>query len=114
MAAIASVSNVSVGARSVSFTAVSTGGDTLDLSTVVAAAYLAAGGKSSSALYQFLTTSHTDAAGTLAALAAAGAIVDVISDVSQGAAHVSADNELEYSLAGVFLTRIALASSIAA
>jgi hypothetical protein len=74
MAAIASVSNVAIGARSVSCSAVATGADTLAFS-VIAAAYLAAGGVASSAIYQFLTASHTDAAGTAAALAAAGAII---------------------------------------
>jgi hypothetical protein len=113
MAAIVAVSNVAVGARSVSFKATSAGADTLAFS-VVAAAFLAAGGKSTDAIYSFLTTSHTDAAGTLAALSAAGAIVDAISSAAAAVVTVGGDNSLSVAAAGDIAVRIALASSISA
>lgn len=113
MAAIVAVSNVAVGARSVSFVAVATGADTLAFS-VIAAAYLTAGGLASSAIYSFLTTSHTDAAGTLAALAAAGAIVDCIPSAAAAVSSIGGNNSLSIAAAGSVAVRIALASSISA
>ena len=113
MAAIAAVSNVAYGARSVSFKATAAGADTLAFS-VIAAAYLAAGGLASDAMYSFLTTSHTDAAGTLAALAAAGAIVDPIASATGISVFVGGNNSLSVSGACDFSCRIALASSISA
>lgn len=112
MAAISAVSNVNVGARSVAFKATAVGADTLAFS-VIAAAYLTAGGVATSAIYSFLTTTHTDAAGTLAALAAAGAIVDVITDATGISTFVGGDNSLSVSGASSISCRIALASSIA-
>jgi len=113
MAAITSVSNLSIGARSVSCSAVATGADTLAFS-VIAAAYLAAGGSASSAIYSFLTTSHTDAAGTAAAFAAAGAILDTGARSANVAVYLGGDNSLAISGAATVGLRIALKSSIAA
>ena len=75
MAAIASISNLSSGARSVSFSAVSAGAtDTLAFS-VIAAAYLAAGGSATDAIYAFLTDSRASAAATAQDLAAEGGML---------------------------------------
>jgi hypothetical protein len=113
MAAIASVSNLAIGARSVSCAAVATGADTLAFS-VIAAAYLAAGGSASSAIYQFLTASHTDAAGTAAAFASQGAILDSGARSANVAVYVGGNNSLSISGAATVAVRIALASSISA
>ena len=116
MAAILAVSNLSFGARSAAFTAVSTGvADTLDFSVIAAAMLVAQPNLATSptAIYSFLTTTHTDAAGTLNALALNGAIVAAVT-TGNVAAFVSADNQLTLPLNARFEVRIALASSISA
>lgn len=113
--AITSVSNLSFGARSVSFTAVASGADTLALS-VVSAAMLAAQANlatSPSAIYSFLTTSHTDAAGTAEAFAEEGAILDAGARSANVAVYIGGNNSLSISGAATVSVRIALASSIA-
>jgi hypothetical protein len=112
MAAIAAISNVAYGDRSVSFTAVSAGvADTLDFSVIAAA--LTAAGVASSTIKSFLSTSHTDAAGTMAAIAAAGGLVAGLT-TGNVAAFVSADNQLTLPLAATWQVRIALAHTISA
>ncbi len=113
MAAITSVSNLSIGARSVSFSAVSTGTDTLAFS-VIAAAYLAAGGSATDAIYSFLTTSHTDVPGTLAAIASNGVVVAPIASAAAAVVTVGGDNSFSIAAAGTVAFRIALKSSISA
>ncbi len=107
MAAIAAISNVSYGDRSVSFTAVSGGvADTLAFSVIAAAL-------PTSTIKTFLSTSHTDAAGTLAALAAQGALVAAVT-TGNIAAFVSGNNELTLPFASTFQVRIALAHTVSA
>ena len=110
MAAIAAVSSVFPGNRSVSFVAVATGADTLAFS-VIAAAFLAAGGKSTDTVYSFLTTSHTDAAGTLAALSAVGGSLDYISSAATAVAIVGGDNSLSIGAAGTVAVKLSLGYS---
>ena len=114
MAAITSVANLSYGARSVSFTAVAAGADTLAFSVVAAALLAADANNSYSAIYSFLTTSHTDALGTLDALASNGAIVDAIASATGISVFVGGNNSLSVSGASSVSVRISLAASISA
>lgn len=113
MAAILAVSNLSYGERSVAFSAVSSGaGDTLAWSVVAAA--LTTAGVQSSAIKSFLSTSHTDAAGTAAALAANGAVVSLVGTGTNAGFLVGGDNSFTFGAAGTFAVRIALAATISA
>jgi hypothetical protein len=113
MAAIVAVSNLSYGDRSVSFSAVSSGaGDTLAWSVVAAA--LTSAGVLSSTIKSFLSTSHTDAAGTLAALALQGAVVSEVTSAAAATVIVGGDNSFTVGAAGTVAIRIALAASITA
>lgn len=112
MAAIASVSNLSFGDRSVAFTAVSAGADTLAWSVVASA--LTSAGVVSSTIKTFLSTTHTDAAGTLAALAANGAIVSAIASAATATVIVGGDNSFSIGAAGTVAFRISLTSTISA
>jgi hypothetical protein len=112
MAAIAAVSNLSYGDRSVAFTAVSAGADTLAWSVVASA--LTSAGVVSSTIKTFLSTTHTDAAGTLAALAAQGAIVSAVPSAAAAVVTIGGDNSFSIAAAGTVAFRISLASSISA
>ena len=113
MAAIVAVSNLSYGDRSVSFSCVSSGaGDTLAWGVVAAA--LTAAGVSSSAIKSFLSTSHTDAAGTAAALAANGAVVSLVGTGTNAGFLIGGDNSFTVGAAGTFSIRVALAATISA
>ena len=112
MAAITSVSNLSYGDRSVAFTAVAAGADTLAFSVIAAA--LTTAGVGTSTIKTFLSTSHTDAAGTLAALALNGAIVSALPSAAAAVTSIGGDNSFAIAAAGTVAFRIALAASISA
>ena len=110
------LSQVVPAARSVSFFAnVSGEGETVTMNEI-AAAYLAAGGSSSSAIYAFLTQTINDSAEQVgAAFSDAGATVSVIGINSTGSVAVSEDPfKLSLSGAEYYSVRIALAASISA
>lgn len=115
MAVIAAISDSAFAARSASFKVqCGAGPDTLDFS-VIAAAMLAADPTLAwepSAIYEFLTTSHTDADGTLKTLSANGGLISAISTLA--VTTVSGDNQLTFTGgASSIAVRISLGSSIA-
>lgn len=109
----ATLSNLSIGARSVSCAAKVAGADSVTFAEI-AAAYLTAGGKASDAIYSFLTTSHTDAENTAKAVSGQGAILDTGARSANVAVYISGDNTIAISGAATVAIRIALKASIAA
>jgi hypothetical protein len=111
------LSDVSFGARSVAFKAVNIAGaaDTTTFADV-AAIMLAAQPNlavSPTPIYSFLTTSHTNQATTVTALAQNGAILASIPSANV-TTHISGDNTISVSGNATVAIRIAFAASISA
>lgn len=111
------LSDLSFGARSVAFKAVNSAG-AADTTTfgAVAALMLAAQpnlAASPTAIYSFLTTTHTDGPGTATALAQQGGILGAAASAAV-TSHFSGDNTISVSNSATVAFRISLAASISA
>lgn len=111
------LSDITFGARSVAFKAVNSAGapDTETFGTVAAAMLLAQPNLavSPTEIYTFLTTSHTNQAGTVTALAQKGAIL-VATPSANVETYISGDNTITVTNSATVAIRIALAASISA
>lgn len=111
---MASVSDVSIGALSMSLFVSTTGPDEVVLFSTLAEQYLAAGGKETSPLYSFLTGTYAVDTDINRAFAQAGGSVSAVSANYYGVAFgIPSDVPAMYfEAAQEYAVRIALAASI--
>ena len=111
------LSEVSFGARSVAFKAVNSAGapDTTTFADVAAIMVAAQPNLATSPtpIYTFLTTSHTDQAGTVTELAKNGGILVAVPSANV-ATYVSGNNTISVTNSATVAVRIAFSSTISA
>lgn len=116
--AIVAISDLTYGERSVSFSVLNANPppvyDTLAFSVIADA--LTAAGVQTSAIKRFLTTSHTDAAGTVRAFAnpnvSKQGVILSYNGQSPTSIYISGDNQFSIGGGGEYAVRICLASTI--